>query len=156
MPYLPDLAEPGPIKSVGYLWTGHHYPRGKTLGLFFERLVGLVEVFVEGTGAVSPLWYSVGYHNCNLGWCKVSFGLQPSFRYGERVLNLGSSEIWVPGDKAVYRAPSLILHYLRHHKYQPPACFCEAVLNCPKPDSAEYVAAIKQIAPDAPIRLRLL
>jgi hypothetical protein len=133
------------MKAVGYLWSGHSYPRGKVSRLFFERLVALVE---------DPLWYSGGYHNCNLGSCslKDSVGSQPSFRYRGRVLGLGSSEIWVPGDKAVYCAPSLILHYIRHHKYQPPECFCTTVLNCPKPDSVEYFAAIKQIAPDVAIR----
>jgi hypothetical protein len=50
----------------------------------------------------------------------------------------------VPGDKVVYQAPCLILHYIRYHKYQPPECFCAAVLNCPKPGSAEYFAAIKE------------
>jgi hypothetical protein len=50
----------------------------------------------------------------------------------------------VPGDKVVYQAPCLILHYIRYHKYQPPECFCAPVLNCPKPGSAEYFAAIKE------------
>lgn len=133
------------MKSVGYLWSGHTYTRGKIPRVFFERLVGLVE---------NPLWYSGGYHNCNLGWCNASFGAQPSFRYRGRVLSLGSSEIWVPGEKAVNSAPSLILHYIRHHQYQPAEGFCTAVLNCPKPDSDEYFAAIKQIAPDVAMRFK--
>jgi hypothetical protein len=148
VPYLPDLAEPGPVKDVGYLWFGHPYARGKVSHLFFERLVALVE---------KPLGYWCGYHKCNLGWCSLTESLrsQPVFRYHGRVLGLGSSDILVPGDKAVYCAPSLILHYICHHKYQPPERFCAAVLNCPKPASVEYFAAIKQIAPDCARRLGL-
>jgi hypothetical protein len=148
VPYLPDLAEPGRVKSVGYLWAGHSYPKGKVSRLCFERLVALVE---------KPLAYSCGYHKCNLGLCSLTEGLRskPVLRYRGRVLGLGSTDILVPGEMAVYRAPSLILHYIRHHKYQPPECFCVAVLNCPKPGSAEYLAAVKEIAPDI-IVIRML
>jgi hypothetical protein len=148
VPYSPDLAEPGPVKQVGYLWFGHSYPRGKVSRLFFERLVALVE---------QPLVCARGYHKCNVGWCNLtgSVGSQLVFRYRGRVLNLGSSDILVPDAKVVYCAPSLILHYVRHHKYQPPECFCAAVLSCPKPGSVEYSAAIKQIAPDIANRFGL-
>jgi hypothetical protein len=141
VPYSPDLAEPGPLQKVGYLWFGHSYPRGNVSHLFFERLVALVE---------QPLVGARGYHNCNIGLCRLThkFRPQPVFRYRGRVLYLGSSDILVPDAKAVYCAPSLILHYIRHHKYQPPECFCAAVLNCPGPGSVEYSAAIKQIASD--------
>jgi hypothetical protein len=141
VPYFPDLAGLGTEKPIGYLWFGHSFPTGKVSDLFFERLVALVEM---------PLMHACGYHECNLHVCclTVSVGSQPIFRYRGRVLGLGSSEIWVPGDKVVYRAPSLILHYIHHHKYQPPECFCAAALNCPKPGSAEYFAAIKESDPN--------
>ncbi len=145
---MPDLAEPGPVKSVGYLWVGHSYPEGKVSRLCFERLVALVE---------KPLGCSCGYHNCNLGRCSLteSFGSRPVLRYRRRVLGLGSTDILVPSEKVVYRFPSLILHYIRHHNYQPPECFCAAVLHCPEPGSAEYFAAIREIAPDN-ITIRIL
>lgn len=148
MPYLPDLAEPGPVKSVGYLWTGHSYPKGKVSQLCLDRLVALVE---------KPLAYACGYHTCNLGWCNLTAGLrsQPVFRYRGRIISLGSTDILVPSENAVYSVPSLILHYIRHHKYQPPECFCTAVLNCPEPGSAEYIAALGKFAPDIPF-IRML
>jgi len=148
VPYLPDLAEPGPVKSVSYLWIGHSYPKGEVSRLCFERLVALVE---------KPLVYSCGYHRCNLGWCSLTEGLrsQPVFPYRGRIIGLGSTDILVPSEKAVYCAPSLILHYIGHHKYQPPECFCAAVLNCPEPGSAEYLAAIREIAPDITV-IRML
>jgi hypothetical protein len=141
MPYFPDLVGLGPEKPVGYLWFGHSFPRGKVSHSLFERLVVLVE---------KPLMYACGYHKCNLHLCGLTESIrsQPAFRYRGRALGLGSSEIWVPGDKVVYRAPSLILHYIRHHKYQPPECFCVAALNCPEPGSAEYFAAIKESDPN--------
>lgn len=141
VPYFPDLTEPGPVQHVGYLWFGHSYPRGNVSHVFLKRLVALVE---------EPLMAACGYHRCNLGWCGLVQGLrsQQVFRFQGRALGLGSSDIFVPGESAVYCAPSLILHYIRHHNYQPPECFCTAVLECPKPRSAEYYAAIKQIAPD--------
>ena len=141
MPYEPDLAAPGPVKNVGFLWFRHSYPKGKVQPLVFERLVALVE---------KPLGYYCGYHKCNLGSCAFTEGLrgQPTFRYRERILGLGSSDILVPGEDAVYNAPNLILHYIRQHRYQPPECFCAAVLKCPEPDSAEYRERLIQIAPD--------
>jgi len=140
MPYAPDLAGPGPVKNVGFLWFRHAYTMGKVPPLVFERLVALVE---------KPLaWYG-GYHICNVGSCALTEGLrgQPIFRYRGRLLGLGSSDILVPGEDAVYNAPNLILHYIRHHRYQPPACFCAAVLDCPEPDSAEYRERVVQTAP---------
>ena len=136
------------MKSVGYLWTGHSYPKGEVSGLCLERLVAFVE---------NPLACACGYHKCNLGWCNLTAGLrsQPVFRYRRRIIGLGSSDILVPSEKAVYSAPSLILHYIGHHKYQPPECFCAAVLNCPDPGSAEYIAALKGFAPDIPF-IRML
>ncbi len=146
MPHLPDLANPGPVKDVGYLWFGHPYSRGNVSNLFFERLAALVQ---------KPVWYSCGYHKCNLGWCGLTQSLrsQPTVRFRGRVLSLGSSDILVPGETAVYCAPSLILHYVRRHNYQPPECFRAAVLECPKPGSTEYYSAIKQIAPDLAKRI---
>jgi hypothetical protein len=53
----------------------------------------------------------------------------------------------VPDHAAVYQAPSLILHYIRSHRYHPPERFLEAVLACPEPGSEEYFAAIEKAAP---------
>jgi hypothetical protein len=74
------------MKAVGYLCSGHSYPRGKVSRLFFERLVALVE---------DPLGYSRGYHNCNLGSCslKESVGSQHGTKLGpyEILSPLGAS-----------------------------------------------------------------
>jgi hypothetical protein len=63
------------------------------------------------------------------------------------MLWLGSYHIHVPAGDVEYNAPSLILHYIQHHGYQPPECFQTAVLECPEPGSPEYFAALKRISP---------
>jgi len=140
MTYAPDLANTGTVKQVGYLWFGHSYPKGKIAGLILERLVAIAE---------KPLFYACGFHKCNVGFCGATlmFRGEPMFRYRGRTLTLGSSEILVPDDEAVYCAPNLILHYIRHHRYRPPECFCAAVLKCPAVDSGEYRERIKRNAP---------
>jgi hypothetical protein len=113
--------------------------------VFFDCLVALVE---------QPLSAWCGYHSCDLGWCGVSLGgEQTKLRYKGHVIFLGDTDILVPGDDVVYRAPSLILHYIRCHRYLPPPCFVKAVLSCPSPRSQEYSAAIKRLSPCASICL---
>jgi hypothetical protein len=144
MPYAPDLANTGAVKDVGYLWSRHSFSKGRVENLVLERLVAIAE---------KPLYYACGFHKCNLGFCGATEGLrdQPKFRYRGRTLTLGSSEILVPDDEAVYRAPNLILHYIRHHRYRPPECFCAAVLKCPAPDTEEYRERIRRVAPTLPL-----
>jgi len=140
MSYKPDLSDPGPVKGVGYLWFGHSYPKGKVDLVVLDRLVTLAE---------KPFLVACGYHKCNLGFCGATqiFREEPVFRYRGRRVVLGSSDIVVPVDEVVYYAPNLILHYIRHHRYRPPECFCAAVLKCPAPRSAEHTERIKRIAP---------
>ena len=139
MPYSPDLANTGAVKTVGYLWSGHSYPKGKIEEVVLERLVAIAE---------KPLLCAAGFHTCNLGFCIATLRSQPKFRYRGRTLTLGSSEILVPDDEAVYCAPNLILHYIRHHRYRPPDCFCAAVLKCPAPDTEKYRERIRRFVPE--------
>ena len=138
--YEADLTGTGCERQVGYLARGHSFTKGTASEVFFDCLVALVE---------RPLSAWCGYHTCDLGWCGLSLGgEQPKFRYKGRLIRLGATDILVPGDEVVYLAPSLILHYIRRHKYLPPQCFVKAVLNCPAPSSQEYSASIKKIAPE--------
>ena len=142
MTYLADLTGTGRLKRVGYLSRGHSFISGTTSEEFFDRLVGLEE---------HPFLFSCGYHNCDIGGCRRilrSEEAQPTLHYKDRILFLGDTDIYVPDEEVVYVAPSLVLHYIQHHQYQPPACFVEAVLNCPEPLSEEYCAAITRIAPE--------
>jgi hypothetical protein len=50
---------------------------------------------------------------------------------GRKKILLGSAEIWVPalGQAVIYAAPDLIYHYVKEHRYLPPADFINAVLS---------------------------
>jgi len=141
MTYKADLTGTGPIRPVGYLARKHPFTKGRTSWAFIDCLVALVK---------QPLLGSLGYHNCDLAWCGLTIGRfgATKFLHKGRVISLGHTEIVVPGDGVVYQAPSLILHYIRWHRYLPPPCFIQAVLNCPEPGSQEYFAALKRIVPE--------
>jgi hypothetical protein len=139
--HIPDLTERFGLIRVGYLVRGYPYTRGSTSRTFFDHLVTLT--------AYSST-YGIGYHTCDLGSCGHGLGLsrkRMTFRYHGRNLTLGNGEIFVPSGDVIYCAPSLILHYIRCHRYAPPPRFVEAVLKCPEPRSREYFTAITKIAP---------
>jgi hypothetical protein len=147
VPYLPDLsaktAKTPNLKNIGFLWSGHSFPRGRVSPLLFERLVSLVEMPRRSCAS--------GYHNCCVGLCRLRIGPCPqhTFQFRGRILYLGSWNIIVPAMEQVFIAPNLILHYLHRHKYKPPETFCSAVLDCPTPGSEAYFASIRRIAPDS-------
>jgi hypothetical protein len=142
MTYSPDLAEGGPVKSVGYLTRDREYPQGEVADLVFDRLVRLAKLRIVQ-------WF--GHHHCDLDPCGPGQP-QPELYYEGLVIpRQCSTDIFVPDQEAVYVAPALILHYIRFHRYLPPTCFLEAVLRCPQPGSDEYFAALKRAAPDFPL-----
>jgi hypothetical protein len=55
----------------------------------------------------------------------------------------GINNIFVPGDRVVYAAPSLILHYIVEHEYLPPLAFQRAVESCPAMGSRAYYDALR-------------
>jgi hypothetical protein len=145
MAYEPDLATTGlfgiqaPVKSVGYLSREHDYPKGDVSDAVFDRMASLVLLHLLNT---------LGYHDCDLGFC-ASNRRQPELYWrGMRISRSSSSNILVPDKTVIYMAPQLILHYIKEHRYRPPGCFLEAVLNCPEPGSDEYRGAIKKVIPD--------
>ena len=58
------------------------------------------------------------------------------------VVYFGATNLYVPGDGCVYVAPSMIAHYVDVHRYEPPAVFWEAVMNCPEMASETYKRAL--------------
>lgn len=141
MVYQPDLAQTGPLKSVGYLSRNRDYPKGETSDSAFDRLSLL---------ATRPLYSCAGHHNCDLGLCGSGVPhLELKWR-GMTIPRWCSTDILVPDRTLVYIAPALILHYIRAHRYQPPACFIDAVLTGPEPDSDEYRREIRRIVPNIP------
>jgi hypothetical protein len=123
---------------VGYLSCEHEYTKGETSEAVFDRLASLAKLRVLD-------W--LGSHECDLGSCGRTQLRSDLYWRGMRIPEYCSSDILVPEKTIVYMSPALILHYIRVHQYLPPACFVEAVLNCPEPGSEEYRAAIRKIAP---------
>ena len=65
-----------------------------------------------------------GRHECNL--CR--FNAEAS----------AATNLFVPGDGALYVCPELILHYINAHGYAPPEAFCNALLQCPDTRTIDY------------------
>jgi len=127
-------------KPVGYLSPEQDYPRGEVSEDAVDRLVDL---------AKHPLVAWCGSHDCELDPCG-SGQFQPELKYrGLVVPTWCSTDIFVPGESALYVVPALILHYILCHKYAPPSYFLDAVIACPKAASKEYFAALKRFAPTA-------
>lgn len=58
------------------------------------------------------------------------------------VVWFGPSNLFVPADGFIYVAPSMIVHYIDEHRYDPPSAFWEAVLKCPEMHTAAYRKAM--------------
>ncbi len=133
------------ILQVGWLEENHPFQQGETSDEFKSRL----EIF-----CLNPPWMTLGFHHtCSL--CKPS--LYPSSRmFIDRAgkVELGSSEIAVPGSNNIlYLAPDLIYHYVNHHDYQPPIKFITAIIESPLPGSLEYKDIIEIIPTNTKISL---
>ncbi len=136
MTYRADLTSVEHVTWVGYLARGYQYPHGEVRDECFDRLVKLVMVRLIQ-------WF--GFHTCDLDPCS-SGQSQPKLYYqGQVIPDKCSTDILVPAENLVYMAPALILHYIRCHKYLPPACFLEAAMGCAEPGSDEYIAAINKV-----------
>jgi hypothetical protein len=138
MVYRPDMTQEGSLRFVGYLSREHDYPQGETSKDAFDRLASLVMLHMVA-------W--MGYHGCELGSCSWNQE-QPDLYWGNlKIPRECSTDILVPAETVLYRAPALILHYIGSHRYLPPVRFLEAALACPEPGSKDYLNAIKKIVP---------
>jgi hypothetical protein len=134
--YIPDLAEKEAYRFVGYLSREHDYPKGNTSDPVFDRLTELVRA--------APIAYC-GYHECDLESCGLNQA-QPELSWRSQAIPRHcSTDILVPDGAVLYRAPALILHYIRAHQYLPPMCFVDAVVRCPDPRSPEYGRAAEDL-----------
>lgn len=137
MTYYPDLSPctyfPGGgehVLAVGWLGPSD-FAKGDVEAEFIDRLCELLE-FPWGPVACC------GWHNC--GFCESTGPL--TYRHKSKNLGLGISNLFVPTQTKLYVAPSLILHYISKHNYQPPECFVEAVRSCPPQGSPQYMEMI--------------
>jgi hypothetical protein len=99
MTYIADLAEPGNVKSVGYLARGRNYNQGEVSEEAFDRLVKLVKLHIME-------WW--GYHKCDLDPCGTVQPEPELYYEGLVIPRACKSDILVPGHATLCRAPSLI------------------------------------------------
>ena len=102
-----------PTLNVGWLDPSHKYSKGTVSSEFISALRTLCK---------NPTCCKKGFHTC--GFC----GANPRVESNGKPMMLGSAEIEVVGEDAIYRAPALVLHYVEEHQYLPPQEFIEAVL----------------------------
>ncbi len=62
-----------------------------------------------------------------------------------RPVVLGTAEIRVIGEREIYAAPTLIVHYVTAHDYAPPAEFIAAVMAGPPAGSAAHRALVRAL-----------
>ena len=109
------------LRAIGWLECGKPFPTGKVQPDAYEALCQMAKQPWEPATAL-------GWHTCDL-----CLG-EPSAT--------GFKNLFIPGDGVVYVCPELVTHYMSVHRYQPPECFCDAVLQCPPIGSVEYLQAL--------------
>jgi hypothetical protein len=159
-------------RAVGWLGWSHPFPEREVSPQFFEHLCSLL------VDPWDPHQFR-GYHECEVcpGEWEIPPGpdpgeavdpieramrihgmrkAQPSepvpIVVGDRVLDMGRQNLFVPGVDCVYVAPSLIAHYIQAHRYSPPNEFVDAVLRCPEMHSQEYLHARRTLPREEFIR----
>lgn len=120
--YLPETVPDGvELLTVGWLEPDHDFTASEAEPdpVFLANLVTLAaDHQVAATRSV---------HGCRFRHL-FETDFQYGAVYGTRLLYLGSAEIRVvTADGRLLTAPTLVVHYVRDHGYQPPAEFVEAV-----------------------------
>jgi hypothetical protein len=124
-----------PLRVLAVGWLGFFTFRREATPLRFQDLLGRL-CCRPPLATVTP-----GFHSCRLGTCLWHWWV------GHRSA-AGYAEISVPGrDGKVYRAPTLIGHYVRAHRYKPPKVFVEAVLALDHPTGLDW-EAVERFAGD--------
>jgi len=120
-------------KNVGWLGLGHEFNTAEPDEELLNVLWNVCKVSVVQTR---------GLHDCEF----CPFGTsRHAERNGEGLL-LGSSEIRVfSREGMIYAAPTLIYHYVKSHKYRPPAEFLKALAEGPLPPSREYFQRLEEL-----------
>lgn len=132
------------LKAVGWLAEGHSFTRrqAQMSELRFGKLLTLLQNPWE-----PGHW--MGYHRCE--FCpEVAPKKYEQWSRMERdglVIYFGANNLFVPGESCIYVAPSMVVHYIDAHAYEPPEVFWEAVMNCPEMGSEAYIQALTANGP---------
>ena len=119
------MVDQGPhIRAIGWLNVDHEYSIGESPSAFITKLEEMVDRCSDSIKALGWRMF-MGCHTCD--FCN-------QFRSS---LNLG-----IPDDEFLFVAPEMIVHYIKHHSYRPPAQFMEAVMGSPVPGTPEYFSMV--------------
>lgn len=118
LPYFPELSEYEyhetlfPMRNVGWLSHAREFPRGETPAWVIEALI---------ERAKHPDVVTRGSHHCDFCAPADEPGSPASHRSG-------NGEIWLCNQEGEwFAAPTLIVHYIKEHRYLPPAEFIDAL-----------------------------
>ena len=139
MTWFADLApltyftrQPGSLRAIGWLNANHGYAKGPVAEEDFARLCELL---------VDP-WEPGGFtgsHACDL--CRFTSG-PTNVHFRKSSVSVGHANLFLPAGDVLFVAPSLVVHYIDAHEYQPPPVFWEAVRACPPMRSLAYKKAL--------------
>jgi hypothetical protein len=128
MSYFEDLspytysAVAKPMLNVGWLSSTHPFPRGAVPLAFAHELALLTRS--------EPSNLTRGFHVCE--FCRAPTDIlekTPEYEEVWEMFRSGNGEVHIQGENGQrYAAPSLVVHYVSEHQYQPPSQFIEAVL----------------------------
>jgi len=130
MGWFPDLGThtliaSGPhVRAIGWLSASYPFPTGDTPPEVLARIKQFCRRSDEGLDALSWGLFR-GVHECEL--CR-------SFRRG--------GNVGVPAGELLYVFPDMLAHYVKVHRYAPPAKFVAAVMVAPLPGTPEYHEAV--------------
>jgi hypothetical protein len=124
------------VRAIGWLASDQPFPQGEVSPGFLARLEAHVRLAGRSAEALSFPAFG-GFHECEL--CDRP-GDPGSFG------PCGTGNLGVPDGSMLYVAPELVAHYVRVHRYQPPAEFVAALMAAPLPDTPEYGALAEPFA----------
>jgi hypothetical protein len=149
MSHLRDLSPctysdhyPPNFLAVGWLEHGHPFPTGDVDQSLAEKLARMVAT------AYDPIRHRGG-HMCDL--CDDE-RIPPKIECADgTVARLGATNLFVPGldDDTVFVTPSLVVHYMLDHGYQPPSSFRQAARQSALTDEPRYYRELATRIPDA-------
>jgi hypothetical protein len=110
------------VKNVGWIDAKHDFEKGIVDPRISEKLR---KILIKSDLVDAHVNVIRSAHPCNI--C----GEEDIVSKNEQDILLGRSELWIPGSDygEYFAAPTLILHYMKHHSYLPPAEFIKAVGN---------------------------
>lgn len=116
------------ILNIGWIDGLHEFNKGNVPDKFIPLLWEYIMVPINRTRGL--------HYDCVLDGQDKTF----IARFQRYEIKLGDAEIRVLDEehKIIYASPNMILHYIIDHKYCPPQCFIDAVMNGPKPGSNSY------------------